>query len=67
MRVKSLCTHYTDQLRKEGEEFEHSGPLYEHIEPVETAPSKKRGGRKQADADEDGPSWPESEVQLKSG
>lgn len=39
MLVRSLRTHFHDAYRKEGEEFEHSGPLYRHIEPVtEPAP-----------------------------
>jgi hypothetical protein len=43
MQVRSLCNHYNGTYRKEGEEFEHSGPLYEHIEPVEQEPPKRRG------------------------
>jgi hypothetical protein len=43
MRVRSVCNHYHRTYRKEGEEFEHTGPLYEHVEPVEPEPSKKRG------------------------
>jgi hypothetical protein len=34
MLVRSLCRHYDTEYREEGEEFEHSGPLYEHIVPV---------------------------------
>jgi hypothetical protein len=42
MRVRSLCKHYDTQLREEGEEWEHSGPLYEHIVPVDEAePAQK--------------------------
>ena len=40
MLVVALCDHFTDQYRTEGEEFEHSGPLYEHIKPVN--PKQKR-------------------------
>ena len=36
MLVRSLCRHYDKQFREEGEEFEHSGPLYEHIVPADT-------------------------------
>jgi len=35
MLVRSLCKHYDTQFREEGEEFEHSGPLHEHIVPIE--------------------------------
>jgi hypothetical protein len=35
MKVRSLCNHYHGTYRKEGEEFEHTGPLYDHIAPVE--------------------------------
>jgi hypothetical protein len=42
MLVRSLCKHFDTELREEGEEFEHSGPLYEHIVPVEeTEPREK--------------------------
>jgi len=34
MLVRSLRKHYDTEYREEGEEFEHSGPLYEHIVPV---------------------------------
>ena len=34
MWVRSLCNHYDTEYRVEGEEFEHSGPLYEHIVPA---------------------------------
>ena len=42
MLVRSLCKHYTDQVREEGEKWEHSGPLYEHIVAVdeETEPEQ---------------------------
>jgi hypothetical protein len=49
MWVRSLCRHYDNQLREEGEEFEHSGPLYEHIvaakKPTEDAPQKDVSSR----------------------
>ena len=35
MRVRSRCNHFHNSYRKEGEEFEHEGPLYKHVEPVE--------------------------------
>jgi hypothetical protein len=41
MLVRSLCKHFnsTNELREEDEEFEYSGPLYEHIVEVdETEP-----------------------------
>jgi hypothetical protein len=39
MLVRSLCKHNDTSFREEGEEFEHNGPLYEHIVPVdETEP-----------------------------
>jgi hypothetical protein len=45
MWVRSLCRHYDTQFREEGEEWEHSGPLYAHIVPVdvteEDAPPQK--------------------------
>jgi hypothetical protein len=41
MLVRSLCDHYNKQYRREGEEFEYSGPPYEHIEPVEQAEEKQ--------------------------
>lgn len=37
MLVRSLCRHYDTSFREENEEFEHNGPLYEHIVPVEPA------------------------------
>lgn len=38
MWVRSLCKHYDNvEVREEGEEFEHSGPLYEHIAPAKPA------------------------------
>jgi hypothetical protein len=45
MWVRSLCKHYDKQLREEGEEFEHSGPLYEHIVPADktTAGKSQKG------------------------
>jgi len=43
MLVRSLCRHYDTEFREEGEQWEHSGPLYEHIVPVEeeTEPPQK--------------------------
>ena len=42
MWVRSLCKHYDTEYREEGEEFEHSGPLYEHIVPADkTEPEQK--------------------------
>ena len=35
MWVRSLCKHYDTEYREEGEEWEHSGPLYEHIVAVD--------------------------------
>ena len=43
MLVRALRDHFHNTLRREGEEFEHPGPLYKHIEPVEPEPPKKRG------------------------
>jgi hypothetical protein len=34
MWVRSLRKHYDTEYRDEGEEFEHAGPLYEHIVPA---------------------------------
>lgn len=44
MLVRSLCRHYDTQFREEGEEFEHSGPLYEHIVPVEASEDPPQKG-----------------------
>lgn len=41
MQVRSLCNHYNGHYRKEGEEFELTGPLYEHVEPVEQLEEKQ--------------------------
>lgn len=41
MLVRSLRDHYHDFYRKEGEEFEFAGPLYENIEAVKPAESEK--------------------------
>jgi hypothetical protein len=46
MLVRAKVTHFRNSLRKEGDEFEHSGPLYEHIEPAE--PVEKERPNKQA-------------------
>ena len=56
MLVRATCTHYNKTFRREGDEFEHEGPLYEHIEPVEqleekqpekpVKPSNSRGGKR---------------------
>lgn len=43
MLVRSLCKHYDTQFREEGEEFEHSGPLYEHIVPVDESEAPQKG------------------------
>jgi hypothetical protein len=40
MLVRAICTHYNKTLRKEGAEWEHEGPLYKHIEPVEQLEEK---------------------------
>jgi hypothetical protein len=56
--VRSTCNHYHNTYRKEGEEFEHSGPLYEHIEPVNppstppSQPGKKRTKATEQQAEE---------------
>jgi hypothetical protein len=42
MLVRSLCKHYDKQFHEEGEEWEHSGPLYEHIVPAD--PDKPQKG-----------------------
>lgn len=34
MLVRAKRTHFTDTIRKEGDEWEHKGKLYEHIEVV---------------------------------
>jgi hypothetical protein len=50
MQVRATCNHYNGTYRKEGDEFEHVGDLYEHIEPVEQPenelPSKPKGKTK---------------------
>jgi hypothetical protein len=44
MLVKAIVAH-TEQgsgkYRAEGEEFEHSGPLYKHVEPVKGKKPRK--------------------------
>lgn len=57
MQVRAKCNHLQPPMgryRTEGEEFEHSGPLYKHVEAVEVeAPARKAGkAKKDADADE---------------
>jgi hypothetical protein len=42
MRVRAICTHYHEHYRKEGQEFPHEGPLYEHIVPVEEELEEKQ-------------------------
>jgi hypothetical protein len=42
MRVKAIRDHYADgAYRTAGEEFEHSGKLHEHLEPVNKADREK--------------------------
>lgn len=44
MQVRSLCRHFDTSLREEGEVFEHNGPLYEHVVPIdedETGPPQQ--------------------------
>ena len=44
MLVRSLCKHYDTEFREEGEEWEHSGPLYEHIVPADEPAEKPQKG-----------------------
>jgi hypothetical protein len=53
MLVRSLCNHYRNGYRKEGEEFKHTGPLYEHIEPVDPAEKAKLGKQAKTRQDEE--------------
>lgn len=43
MLVRAIRTHYHNTLRKEGQEWDHEGPLYKHIEPVEPQEDKQPG------------------------
>lgn len=49
MLVRASVTHLqppTGTFRLEGEEFEHTGELYKHVDPVEVEPEAPRRGRK---------------------
>ena len=37
MWVRAICTHFDKHFHREGDEWEHSGPLYEHIVQAEKA------------------------------
>jgi hypothetical protein len=45
MQVRAKCTHYNGVLRHEGEQFEHNGPLHEHIEPVKPKAKQAEKGK----------------------
>jgi hypothetical protein len=39
--VRSLRDHFKDSYHKQGDEFDYSGELYEHIEPADPAEAAK--------------------------
>lgn len=48
MLVKAKVTHTqpgTHAYREEGEEFDHSGKLYKHVEVVKPEPASKAKGK----------------------
>lgn len=51
MRVRTLRDHTEPKshtFRQQGEEFEYSGPVYDHIKPIE---SQKKNAAKDEDAE----------------
>lgn len=52
MLVRAICDHFHETLRREGEEFDHPGPLYKHVVPVEPEQPKKRGKAGKQDGEE---------------
>lgn len=47
MQVRALCDHFHGTFRAEGAEWDHSGPLYEHIEPLKKAAADSEADEQQ--------------------